>query len=128
MSLNEGYLNSILVSIDSFSASMFDSVFNWGLYLIQAILGFVLAASLLLILGVISTHYLGLYSCRTSVHLGWVTYGATYLGIVILCFIFFSLGGISYQFCEFYGSLIKNDSSFNKFAGATGPNEFNRFF
>lgn len=99
MSLNAKYLTSIQVSLDSFSRSLFDKIFNWGLYLIQGILGFILAASLLLILGVIATHSLELYACKTSVHLGWITYGITYFGIVVLSFIFFSLGGISYQFC-----------------------------
>ena len=58
MTQNQNYLTSIQVSIDAFSNSMFDNLFNWGLYLIQGILGFVLAASLLLILGIISTHSL----------------------------------------------------------------------
>ena len=99
MTQNSNYLTSIQVSIDAFSKSMFDNIFNWGLYLIQGILGFILAASLLLILGIVAVHALDLHGCRTSVHLGWVTFGITYFGIVILSFIFFSFGGISYQFC-----------------------------
>lgn len=58
MTQNSNYLTSIQVSIDAFSKSMFDNIFNWGLYLIQGILGFILAASLLLILGIIATHSL----------------------------------------------------------------------
>jgi hypothetical protein len=128
MTLNTGYINSIQVSIDAFSRSMFDNVFNWGLYLIQGVLGFILAASLLMILGITATHRLDLYACRTSVHLGWVTYGVTYFGIVVLSFIFFSFGGISYQFCQFYGGLIGSDTSFKAYAGVTGPSEYSRFF
>lgn len=99
MTLNSNYLTSMQVSIDAFSRSIFDNLFNWGLYLVQGVLGFILAASLLLLLGIIATHSLELYSCRTSVHLGWVTFGVTYIGIVIMSFVFFSFGGVSYQFC-----------------------------
>ena len=106
MTLNSNYLTSIQVSLDAFSKSMFDNIFNWGLYLIQAILGFILAASLLLIMGIVATHSLSLTGCTTSVHLGWVTYGITYFGIVALSFIFFSFGSISYQFCQFYSGLV----------------------
>lgn len=62
------------------------------------------------------------------VHLGWVAYGVTYFGVAALCFIFFSFGGISYQFCQFYGGMISSNSSFNNFATITGANSFNRFF
>ena len=57
MTQNTNYLDSIQVSIASFSSNIFDSVFNWGLYLIQGILGFVLAASLLILVGIIGTHF-----------------------------------------------------------------------
>jgi len=56
MTQNTNYLDTIQVAIASFTASLFDSVFNWGLYLIQGILGFVLAASLLMLVGVVGTH------------------------------------------------------------------------
>lgn len=110
LTLNANYLTSIQVSLNAFSRSMFDNVFNWGLYLIQAILGFILAASLLMIIGIVATHSLELHGCRTSVHLGWVTFGVTYFGVVALSFVFFSFGGISYQFCQFYGGLVQNNA------------------
>lgn len=128
MAQNSNYLDAINVSLDSFSASIFDSLFNWGLYLIQGILGFVLAASLLIILGILGTHWFQLYSCKTIVHLGWVAYGVTYFGVVALCFIFFSLGGISYQFCTFYSSLVSNKVSLNVYAQTSTPTPFTRFF
>lgn len=99
MTLNANYMTSIQVSLDSFRSSMFDQVFNWGFYLIQGILGLVLAASLLFLLGIVAVHFFDFYTCKTSVHLGWVAYGVTYFGVVVLCFLFFSLGGVSYQFC-----------------------------
>jgi hypothetical protein len=125
---NANYLDSIQVSLTNFSSNLFDSVFNWGLYLIQGILGFVLAASLLILIGIIGTHFFELYNCKTMVHLGWVAYGVTYFGVVALCFIFFSLGGISYQFCQFYEGMLTNSNSFNQFASITGANSFSRFF
>lgn len=99
MTLNANYITSIQVSLDAFRSSIFDEVFNWGFYLIQGTLGLILAASLLLILGVIAIHCFDFYTCKTSAHLGWIAYGVTYFFVVILCFLFFSLGGISYQFC-----------------------------
>ena len=128
MTLNAKYLTSIQVSLDAFSKNMFDNIFNWGLYLIQAILGFILAASILLIMGIVATHSLELHGCRTSVHLGWVTFGITYFGVIALCFIFFSFGGVSYQFCQFYSGLVQSNSEFSLYAEVTGANEFNRFF
>lgn len=99
MTLNSNYITSIQVSLDAFNKALFDQVFNWGLYLIQGIMAFILTASLLLILGIVATHCFELYTCKTSVHLGWVAYGVTYFGIVMLTFAFLSFGGISYQFC-----------------------------
>ena len=116
------------MSIDSFSSSIFDNLFNWGLYLVQGILGFILAAGLLSLLGIVATHALDMHTCRNSVHLGWITFGLTYFGIVALCFIMFSFGGVSYQFCQFYGPLLTSNSSFNAYAEVTGPNDVNRLF
>jgi hypothetical protein len=115
-------MTSIQISLDSFRANIFDNVFNWGLYLIQGVLGLVLAASLLLLLGLVAVHFFDFLACKTSVHLGWVAYGVTYFGIVVLCFLFFSLGGLSYQFCEFYSSIVTSSTSFSAYAQATGPN------
>lgn len=56
MTQNTNSLDSIQVSLSSFSSNLFDSIFNWGLYLIQGVLGFVLAASLLVLVGIIGTH------------------------------------------------------------------------
>jgi hypothetical protein len=57
------------------------------------------AASFLLLMGVIATHNFEIFSCKTSVHLGWVAYGVTYFGIVAISFLFLALGGVSYTFC-----------------------------
>jgi hypothetical protein len=128
MAQNSNYLDAINLSLDAFSVTLFDNLFNWGLYLIQGILGFVLAASFLIILGILGTHWFELYNCKTIVHLGWVAYGVTYFGIVALCFLFFSFGGVSYQFCQFYGSLVSSKTSFNTYAQASTPTPFTRLF
>jgi hypothetical protein len=57
-----------------------------------------------------------------------VAYGVTYFGVIALCFIFFSFGGVSYQFCQFYGSLINNSTSYVSYAQVTGPSPMSRFF
>ena len=122
MTQNSNYLTDIQVSLDSFSSSMFDNLINWGFYIVQAALGFILAASLLIILGVTATHFFDLYQCRLSTHLGWITSGVAYFIIIGLSFVFFSYGGTSYQFCEFYGSLMDSSTSFSSYAQVTGPN------
>ena len=103
LTLNANYLTSIRVQLDTFTSNVFDSAFNWGLYLIQAVLGFILASSLLIILGAIAIYFFDLYGCTKTVHCGWFCYGIMYFGIVAICFAFFSFGGVSYQFCQFYG-------------------------
>ncbi len=79
-------------------------------------------------MGVAATHGFEIYNCRNSVHIGWVAYGITYFGIVALTFIFFTLGGLSYTFCQYYGGIITNSSTYSQFGQAGGSTSFNRIF
>jgi hypothetical protein len=56
LSATSSLLDGITVAVGNFSDSVFDKIFNWGLYLIQGVLAFIMAASLLILLGVIATH------------------------------------------------------------------------
>jgi hypothetical protein len=62
------------------------------------------------------------------VHLGWVTFGITYFGIVVIAFFFFGMGGLSYSFCQFYNGILTSQSSFNAFTQTSQPTSFNRIF
>jgi hypothetical protein len=108
LSMTTNFLDGITIAVDTFSNTVFDKIFNWGLYLIQGVLAFIVAASILILLGVVATHSFELLSCKASVHLGWIAYGITYFGIIAISFMLLSLGGISYSFCQFYEGIILN--------------------
>jgi hypothetical protein len=114
--MNSNYYDATTVSVNKFSANIFDNIYDWGLYLIEAILAFVMMGSCLILVGVIATHSFEIYGFKTCVHLGWVTYGITYFGILAICFFFFALGGLSYSFCQFYGDIITNQVSYISFS------------
>jgi hypothetical protein len=89
---------------------MFAKVFDWGLYIIEGVVGFVLAGSVFILFGVISTHVLDILACRTMVNLGWVIYGLMYFGIIILVFIFLQAGSIAYGFCSYFDGMVTNQT------------------
>lgn len=60
--------------------------------------------------------------------MGWLIYGISYYGIITLCVAFFSLGGISYTFCQFYGGLVENQSQLSVYSSSTKPTAFNHIF
>lgn len=56
LTMNSNYYDSSTVSLNNFSQDVFDSLFSWALYLIQAILVFILLGSVLILMGVIAIH------------------------------------------------------------------------
>lgn len=101
---------------------------SWALYLVEAILVFIMIGGLIIMIGVIATHFCEVYTCKTCVHLGWITFGLTYFGIVVIAFFFFGMGGLSYSFCQFYNGILTSQSSFNTFTQTSQPTSFNRIF
>jgi hypothetical protein len=51
-----------------------------------------------------------------------------YFGIIALSFIFFSVGGISYSFCKFYGGIVQKKASLTTFSANSKPTAFNHIF
>lgn len=94
--------------MDLFSSEYFAKFFDWGLYVIEGVVGFILAGSVFILFGVISVHVLDIIACRTMVTLGWVIYCFTYFGIVLLVFAFLSVGSIGYSFCNYFDVMINN--------------------
>lgn len=76
----------------------------------EGVVGFILAGSIFIIFGAISTQILDILACRTLVNLGWVIYGITYFGIIILTFVFLSGGGLAYQVCNYYDGMLSSQS------------------
>jgi hypothetical protein len=128
ITMNSNYFDATTVSINTFSKDIFESMESWALYLIQAILIFIMIAGLIIMMGVIATHFFEVYTCKTCVHLGWVTFGITYFGIVVIAFFFFGMGGLSYSFCQFYNGILTSQTSFNAFTQTSKPTSFNRIF
>jgi hypothetical protein len=128
MVLNSNYLDSTKISINNFSTTVIDGMFTYLIYVVQGVLAIIIICSILIILGVLATNYFEIYGCKACVHLGWIFYGLMYFGIVMLCFIFFSVGGISYSFCKFYGGLVKNQTQLNSYSSNTKPTPFNHIF
>ncbi len=106
MAANSNSLDAATTAVTNFSTDIIDGIFVQLLYLIQGILALIIISSILIILGAIATNYFEIYGCKACVHLGWIFYGLMYFGIIALCFIFFSVGGISYSFCKFYGGIV----------------------
>ena len=61
-------------------------------------------------------------------HLGWVTFGLTYFGIVVMAFFLFGMGGLSYSFCQFYKNLLTDQAAYSSYANSARPTSFNRVF
>jgi hypothetical protein len=122
------YLNNIKVSVNYFQTSFISIGVSMGLYAIQGIFGIVLLASIVSLLGIISTHIFDVLTCRRFVHTGWVIFGFIYFAILLVLFILLSVGGLSYHFCQYFGSIIKSQSGFISFTDSTSPSNFNKFF
>ncbi len=109
-----------------FSSEYFAKLFDWGLYVIEGVVGFILAASVFVLFGVISTHVLDILSCRTMVALGWVIYGITYFGVIALVFAFLSVGSIGYSFCNYFDLMVNDKVEFNRIGQAYSQNVFTK--
>lgn len=54
----EDQLNTFTTNLNTFSNNYFDPIFNWGIYVVEVLIGFVLVASLAVIIGSISVQFL----------------------------------------------------------------------
>jgi hypothetical protein len=122
------YLNNIQKSVNYFQNSFISIGVSMGLFAIQGIFGIVLLASIISLMGIISTHIFDVLACRKFVHTGWVVFGLIYFGILFVLFIQLSVGGLSYSFCQYFGSIIKSKSGFISFTDSTSSSNFNKFF
>lgn len=74
--------------------------------MVEVIIGFVLVASLAVIIGSVSVHLLDIYDCRHFLHFGWVVFGLTYFGIVFSAYFMLPMGSVGYTFCKYYGAML----------------------
>jgi len=103
-------LSQVEKQLTQFSSDYFAKLFDWGLYIIEGVVGFILAGSVFILFGVVSTHILDIMACRTMVNLGWIIYGLMYFGIVALTFLFLSMGSVGYSFCNYFDQMVSNQA------------------
>lgn len=114
MGMYQTQLNKLNTKLDTFSAENFDNNLSFLLYIIEAVLGFILVASLLGILGVFATFLFDIYNCRLMVHLSWVILCLCYVGVVLLTFLTVPGGSVGNQFCNYYEKALTNRTEFKR--------------
>jgi hypothetical protein len=79
---------------------------DYGIYAMEAAFGLILLASLMSLLGVISTHLFDLFKCTRMVHAGWVLLGIGYLTVLAVMLAMLAIGGVSHSFCDYFKGVI----------------------
>jgi hypothetical protein len=82
------------------------------LYAVQIIIAFILVGTMLALIGSFSTATFQILDCRKMVHLGWVIYAMSFVGGLILMYLFVSLGSVGYGFCQYYDGLLHGTEVF----------------
>lgn len=103
-------LNNFKLNLDTFSNNYFQPIFDWGIYVVEVIIGFVLVASLAVIIGSVSIHFLKILDCRHFLHFGWIVYGLTYFGVIFSAFYLLPMGSMGYTFCQYYSGMLTNQT------------------
>lgn len=114
LDMYNSYLKGFNSELDSFSSRYFDQLFTWGIYAMEGIVGFILAACLMVISGGIATHCFDMFNCRTMVHLGWGIMGLMYFGVLCLTYIFLPVASIGTDMCTTYKQTLTNQSYYQK--------------
>ena len=119
-------LDVVVTEFNSFNKEYFIEKFGTALTIFQAVFGLALAASLIVLLGVASTHLFDLLTCRKMVHLGWTIYGLTYLGAILVAYYTLSVGSISHNFCNYFNEMLTTQVHYDKLSTAYTQNMFSR--
>lgn len=115
LSMYNTQLSSFVSEIDSFSNRYFDQMFQWGIYAMEGIVGFILAACLMGVAGGIATHCFDMYNCRTMVHVAWGILGLMYFGVLAMTYVFLPAGSVGMDMCKVYNRALNNQSYYRKF-------------
>jgi hypothetical protein len=129
ISIASSYLTAIQASIASFQQQFISVALGQGLYVIQAVFGVILLGCLISLLGIISSHIFELFGCKNLVYGGWVLLGLMYFAVLGVLFLFLTVGGLSYSFCEYFGEIIGTRTGYvNYVAASASASSFNKFF
>ncbi len=77
-------------------------------YTMDVVLGFVLSASLINIVGIIASTILKIYKFKKMIHLSWAIFGFMYFGILILTYFYLPGGIIATEFCSYFNNILTN--------------------
>lgn len=92
-------LTNIQAYLDVFKTKYLSVALDKGIYIMEGIFGLILLASLMSVLGVISTHLFDLFKCTKMVNAGWVLLGFGYLLVLAVLILMLIIGGTSHTFC-----------------------------
>jgi hypothetical protein len=106
----QNQLTSFQATLTTFDSKFISLLFGWGLYVVEGVVGFILAGSVFILFGAISTHVLDILACRTLVSIGWVIYGITYFGVIALVYVFLPMGSVGNTFCNYFNQMINSQS------------------
>jgi hypothetical protein len=87
----------------------FVQYFSSFLYTIQIIVSVCLVGTMLSLIGSFSTAIFRILECRKMVHLAWVIFSFSFVGGLILMYLFISVGSIGYGFCSYYNGFLNGD-------------------
>ena len=88
----------------------------------------VLLSSLMLLLGVVSSHVFDLFSCKKMVNGGWCLLGVIYVGVVGVMVSLLVVGGVSHVFCGYFKGVIEHQNTFLSYTLSSDANAVNHFF
>lgn len=91
----------------------FTSGFTTLLFVVQFVIAICLIGTMLVLIGAFSTSTFRILECRKMVHLGWLIYSCSFIGGLLLMYLFIGLGSISYGFCQYYTGIIDGTEVFN---------------
>lgn len=95
-------LTKINVSLDFFKNQYLRYATDYGIYIMEAAFGLILLASLMSVLGVISTHLFDLFKCTKMVNAGWILLGLGYLCVLAVLIVMLVIGSTSHTFCQYF--------------------------
>jgi hypothetical protein len=110
----------------SFLEDYYTTNFSMFLIIVEIVTAVSLIGTLLVLLGAFSTASFQILNCRKMVHIGWLIYSCSFIGGLILMYLFIGLGSIGYGFCQYYDGLLKGTDVFQKIQASNSQNVINR--
>jgi hypothetical protein len=105
-------LANVNAALNVFSTTYLAYMTDYAIYAMEAVFGVILLGSLMLLLGMISSHVFDLFTCKKMVNGGWCLLGLLYFGVVGSMVFLLVIGGVSHVFCDYFNGVINVQSQF----------------